>query len=500
VKATSPGKIITFYSYKGGTGRSMALANVAWILASNGKRVLVLDWDLEAPGLHTYFYPFLVDKELTDSDGIIDFVIDFALEAMTLSKADDQALTDWYKPYANILRYAAALDWDFGNGGMIDFVPAGRQGPPYSARVNSFNWQDFYDRLGGGAFLEAAKEKMREAYDYILIDSRTGVSDTSGICTVQMPDVLVACFTLNNQSIEGAAAVVNSVHEQRRESGLQIFPVPTRIENAEKEKLDLRWEYAKRKFAPFSAHMPSRMREPYWSEVAVPYVPYYAYEEILATFGEKHRRADSLLAPMEKLTAYLIQGSVKPLHIEESMREKILAQYEGKAVVRPSFEQEALDTSIGKSSSGPRMSPRIWVGVPIVALVVVLALIGFLLVGLEGGAGGSGDATDLTEFTITDRLGPGQITDTVTINIDDKNVGTIMVNQDNPKGELNVSVSDGPGTYNYTVLAITTFPDSESEQSEVTGTGQGTIEVSEGKVFEVIVSNSSTWQLTLEES
>ena len=41
------GQVITFYSYKGGTGRSMALANVAWILASNGKRVLVIDWDFE---------------------------------------------------------------------------------------------------------------------------------------------------------------------------------------------------------------------------------------------------------------------------------------------------------------------------------------------------------------------------------------------------------------------------------------------------------------------
>jgi MinD-like ATPase involved in chromosome partitioning or flagellar assembly len=66
------GKIVTFYSYKGGTGRSMALANVAWILASNGKRVLTVDWDLEAPGLHRYFKPFLVDKDLTSSDGIID--------------------------------------------------------------------------------------------------------------------------------------------------------------------------------------------------------------------------------------------------------------------------------------------------------------------------------------------------------------------------------------------------------------------------------------------
>ena len=37
------GKVVTFYSYKGGTGRTMALANVAWILAANGKRVMVAD-------------------------------------------------------------------------------------------------------------------------------------------------------------------------------------------------------------------------------------------------------------------------------------------------------------------------------------------------------------------------------------------------------------------------------------------------------------------------
>src|SRR5882724_4326778 len=52
------GEIFTFYSYKGGTGRSMALANVACLLAaqsSNGNKVLAIDWDLEAPGLHRFF-------------------------------------------------------------------------------------------------------------------------------------------------------------------------------------------------------------------------------------------------------------------------------------------------------------------------------------------------------------------------------------------------------------------------------------------------------------
>src|SRR4051794_10976046 len=62
------GRVITFYPYTGGTGRSMALANVGWILASHGKRVICIDWDLEAPGLHRYFSPVLIDAELYSTD------------------------------------------------------------------------------------------------------------------------------------------------------------------------------------------------------------------------------------------------------------------------------------------------------------------------------------------------------------------------------------------------------------------------------------------------
>ena len=47
--------VVTFYSFKGGVGRSMALANVAELLAGYGYRVIVCDWDLEAPGLERYF-------------------------------------------------------------------------------------------------------------------------------------------------------------------------------------------------------------------------------------------------------------------------------------------------------------------------------------------------------------------------------------------------------------------------------------------------------------
>ncbi len=193
-------KIVTFYSYKGGTGRSMALANVAWILASNAKRVLVIDWDLEAPGLHRYFHPFLSDKELARSDGLIDFVIQYAEAAVTKTKR----AKNWYQPYADILRYATSLNFEFPNKGAIDFVPAGRQGADYATRVNGFNWQHFYERLSGGLFLEAVKLSMAD-YDYVLIDSRTGVSDTSG--NLHHPDARCAGSLLHTKPAEHRGCV-----------------------------------------------------------------------------------------------------------------------------------------------------------------------------------------------------------------------------------------------------------------------------------------------------
>lgn len=326
-----PGRIITFYSYKGGTGRSMALANVAWVLASNGKKVLVVDWDLEAPGLHRYFHPFLVDRDLSSSDGVVDFVIDYATEAMTPTRPGETVPPDWYRKHANITRYAASLeweDWELPRGGTLDFVGAGRQGLSYSTRVNTFDWRGFYDRHGGGVFLEAVRDKMREEYDYILLDSRTGVSDTSGICTVQMPDDLVVCFTLNNQSIEGAASVAASVQSQRGASGIRIFPVPTRVELAEKDKLEVRRAYARERLGLFPSHLGPAERDRYWGAVEMLYVPYYAYEEVLSPFGDRLGTFTSLLGSVERLTSYLTAGEVEQTAaVPEPMRLQVLSAY-----------------------------------------------------------------------------------------------------------------------------------------------------------------------------
>jgi formylglycine-generating enzyme required for sulfatase activity len=328
--ATRNAKIITFYSYKGGTGRSMALSNVAWVLASLGQRVLVIDWDLEAPGLHRYFEPFLTDHTLENSTGVIDFVLEFASAAVSGGKREQSK--DWFSPYANLISHASSLQWEFALGGTLDFVPAGRQDAAYASRVNSFNWQHFYEKLGGGILLEEVKRRLRPLYDYILIDSRTGVSDTSGVCTVQMPDELVVCFTLNRQSILGAAAVAISAVQQRKSpdgaSNLKVWPVPMRVEFSEKDRLETARILARSRFTNLLTHLGPAAADAYWGKIEVPYQPYYAYEEVLATFADRPRQSSTLLSSMETIATYLTEGRLDLFSpSDESKRLQGLAQF-----------------------------------------------------------------------------------------------------------------------------------------------------------------------------
>src|SRR5262249_16377953 len=229
VGAQGRGTVVTFYSFKGGTGRTMAMANVAWILASNGKRVLAMDWDLEAPGLHRFFAPFLRDSELTSTSGVIDLVRDF--ERLSPRPVDD------IRDYARVDRYAHSLDAPFPNDGFIEFVSSGRQTAEYSDTVNTYDWRGFYDNRDGQTFLPALREDMLARCDYAPIDSRTGFSDPSGITTLSLPDVLVNCFTLNVQSVNGGAKVADDVRQFAPR--VRILPVPMRVDPGEQDRLDI---------------------------------------------------------------------------------------------------------------------------------------------------------------------------------------------------------------------------------------------------------------------
>lgn len=317
MSASHNGQVITFYSYKGGTGRTMALANVAWIVASSGKRVLVVDWDLESPGLHKFFAPFLEESKVSATPGVIELINDYANEALNRAPRPD----DWYLDFARVDRDAVSLEWEFPDGGRLDFLSAGRQNRDYSAAVCSLDWDNFYERLGGGRFFRALREDMKRNYDYVLIDSRTGLSDVADICTIELPDVLAVCFTLSNQSIEGAASVARQIRNRYRDRNIKVLPIPMRIEDGEKEKLDVGRSTARRRFEGFPQGISQADSVTYWPSVEVPYKPFYAFEEVLATFGDEPGLPASLLAAFERITAAVTSGEVTAMRpIPEEMR------------------------------------------------------------------------------------------------------------------------------------------------------------------------------------
>ena len=314
------GRIITFYSYKGGTGRTMALANVAWILAANGYRVLAADWDLESPGLHRFFHPFL-ETDMREEQGIIDLIrgYEWAAKKATGPERFGKLIPE----RSRVEPYAFSLSWNFPNNGVLDFLSPGRQNDDYAATLTGLDWDNFYHSLNGGEFLDAVAADMRRSYDYTLIDSRTGLSDVANICTAQLPDMLVDCFTLSTQGIEGAAQVALSIQELHKERGIRILPVPMRVDQAEKEKVDVGHALAVRQFAGLPAGLNEQDRREYWSEVEVPYRPFYGYEETLAVFGDRPGSPASLLTSFERIAALVSDGRVTRLPpMDESVRNR----------------------------------------------------------------------------------------------------------------------------------------------------------------------------------
>ncbi|GIG45169.1 FxSxx-COOH system tetratricopeptide repeat protein [Dactylosporangium siamense] len=323
------GQVVTFYSFKGGTGRTMALANVAWILAAHGHRVLVVDWDLESPGLHRFFRPFISDSMLAGTGGVIDLIRRYEQAAREAAVDDPDAPHELdHAAYARISQEAFTIRWEFDNGGMLDFLSAGRHNHHYSRSISGLNWDDFYEELDGGSFFDALREDMKANYDYTLIDSRTGLSDVADICTVHLPDMLITCFTLSEQGIEGAANVAQSISRKSRPRRIRVLPVPMRIDPAEQKKAETGKLMAKQRFAGLPDVLSEADRDTYWTTVEVPYRAFYAYEETLATFEDERQQPGTMLAAYETMTRYITGGSVTHLPpMNQADRARVRARF-----------------------------------------------------------------------------------------------------------------------------------------------------------------------------
>ncbi|MFJ9459703.1 FxSxx-COOH system tetratricopeptide repeat protein, partial [Kitasatospora sp. NPDC101447] len=312
------GKIVTFYSHRGGTGRTTALANCAWILAANGYRVLAIDWNLEAPGLEHYFRPFLGPDGGPGYGGVLELLDTYHEAALRggVQEADHSPDEAWLRRMACVHRFIRPTTWNgFPPGGCLDLLPAGTADPDDDAVVA------FFTRPEAGEFVRVLREDLRHHYDFVLIDSQAGDSGLASICSIELPDDLVVCFTLSDQSIGGASRIAQHIHDRYRERGIRILPVPMRIDEGEKGKADAGRALARVRFDGLPARLSSEELAQYWGSVGIPYRPFYAYDQILAAFGDQPGAPTSLLAACERLTSMITEGRVTDLpQMDEEVR------------------------------------------------------------------------------------------------------------------------------------------------------------------------------------
>lgn len=234
------GRIVTFYSFKGGVGRTMALTNTAFLAAANGLRVLVMDWDLEAPGIPYYFRGQLEpldEADLATRPGIVDMVAEWTQQVESATSTQDaDKITASYERAEAFEKFVSILvpPERLAPEGCLHAITAGasRGGDAkrtaYEQTLADFSWPDFFGRDAGGLLIAALRSWARSAYDLILVDSRTGFADVAGICTVQLPDLVALCFILNRQNLEGTAKVAAAIRRQRK-GDVDIRLVPMRL-------------------------------------------------------------------------------------------------------------------------------------------------------------------------------------------------------------------------------------------------------------------------------
>jgi tetratricopeptide (TPR) repeat protein/cellulose biosynthesis protein BcsQ len=198
-------------------GRTLALANVAYALATEGSkaRVVMLDFDLEAPGLDT-LTPFAGGKDPAKG-GILEYIAEYLGDP----EPNPAALPSLF-PY---VRQIEAIP-------NLMMIPAGKKDERYQQNLACLDWQSFYKVKEGYRFFEQFKRKIEDELhpDYLLVDSRTGLADVAGITTHQLADLVVLVFNLNRQNLDGIKgcyrSIVSAPKPRRIKVMLVASPVP----------------------------------------------------------------------------------------------------------------------------------------------------------------------------------------------------------------------------------------------------------------------------------
>jgi len=191
--------IIVFYSFKGGLGCSTCLASFAIQRARAGDRVVVLDLNLDSPGIGSVL---AADPHGPTSPlGIVDFLVEQAQGAA---------------PLANYFHRCARVA---GSGELLVF-PAGRLDEAYAdklARVD-MGGVETVAKSALGALLARVRNELKP--QWILLDAPAGLSDMAGRLLSGFAHLHVLLGTTQEQSWQGLNRVLDRLGKARVERGL----------------------------------------------------------------------------------------------------------------------------------------------------------------------------------------------------------------------------------------------------------------------------------------
>ncbi len=306
--------IFTFYSYNQNAERSMILANMAEWYYQKGWDVLMVDWNLESPGLERFFE---VDaREMLTKPGVIDMLWDYKRQisqsVSNIKKGEDFPFLKPSDLKVNIYENAS-------NNGKLYLLTAGRRNnelfDKYINDVLAFDWQDFYQNWKGARYFDWLNQQFHRVADVIFIDSPRGVTNMSGVCTYHLADEVVMLCSPSRQCIHGTkrmAQILKSkkLKKLRGERPLNVLIIPIKPENPE---IALQQEFEEEFFNSFNDVFSTEDVSKFWN-IGIPYLPnqYTFREKIIPNQdneGNAKRLKESFHALAKDLPKYL-----KPTH------------------------------------------------------------------------------------------------------------------------------------------------------------------------------------------
>lgn len=210
--AAKPPRIV-FASLKGGVGRSTALAIAASDLSRRNKNILVVDLDLEAPGVGH----MLLNGDRLPRFGTVDYLVENGLGGVT-----ERSLQD----------FVGTSPLTSPSGGRVDVVPAlGKEAIEHPsntlpklarAMIEDINPKGTSISMTVKIAEMIRRFTARDQYDVILIDSRAGMSELAAPPILALGATVLLFGTAQQQTIEGYAgmfAAFNLLAERDREAG-----------------------------------------------------------------------------------------------------------------------------------------------------------------------------------------------------------------------------------------------------------------------------------------